>query len=129
MAAVTIGSLRPSLVAGYEVNDRGQAATAIVRGDLLIITATAPGPGFTKVWAKATAGVLEAHGIALKSAAAGRIVDVGIQGEMEGYTGLTPGAPLYPSASVAGGLDTTATATPITRVRAITTTGIRYSFV
>jgi hypothetical protein len=29
------------------------------------------------------------------------------QGEIDGFSGLTPGVPLFPSASTAGGLDTT----------------------
>jgi hypothetical protein len=32
------------------------------------------------------------------------------QGELDGFSGMTPGAPIYPSAGTAGGLDTSAPA-------------------
>jgi hypothetical protein len=136
MAAVTVGTLHPVSPPGYEVNDKGQAAVAITKGQLLIIATTTPNAGFEKVWALATTATTTAHGIALMDAAAGGVVSVGIQGEMDGYTGLTPGAPLFPSGAVAGGIDTTAptafattpavTASP--NVRAVTPTRIRYNF-
>ena len=129
MAAVTKGNLRPVSPPGYEVNDKGQAKVAIAKGDLLLITADTPLAGHERVYDKAVGGTIEAHAIALMDCPINGTVNAGIQGEMDGYSGLVPGAPLYPSASVAGGLDTTATATPITRVRAVTTTRIRYSFV
>lgn len=129
MAAVTVGTLRPDTVPGYEVNDKGQAATAITKGQLLIITAGTPAGGFDKVWDKATAGALEAHGIALGDAAAGALVSVGLQGEMDGFTGLIQGSGLYPSGSLAGGIDTSLPAGATTRIRAVTTTRIRYAFV
>ncbi len=130
MAAVTKGTLHPVLIPGYEVNDKGQAAVAITKGDLLVLTAATPGLGFEKVWDKAPiTGITEAHGIALMDAAVGRTVEVGIQGEMDGYTGLTPGAALYPSTAVIGGTDTTAIAASTIRMRATTVTRARYSFV
>lgn len=136
MAAVTRVKARPVTVTGYEVNDKGQAKVAITAGDLLILTADAPSNGFEKVWDKTAAAGTDIMGIALMDAAAGAIVSVGIQGEMDGFSGMTPGVPLYNSGSVAGGLDTTAqtiATTPVvpypTRVRAITATRIRYSFV
>lgn len=133
MAAVTVGTLRPVTVPGYEVNDKGQAAVAITKGQLLCLSTTTPGNGFEKVWALAPiTGITEAHGIALMDAKAGSLVSVGIQGEMDGFSGLTPGptqSALYPSTAVAGGIDTTAIASSTVRVRAVTTTRIRYSFV
>ena len=136
MAAVTKGNLRPVIVPGYEVNDKGQAKVAIAKGDLLIMVTDTPANGFERVWDKATTSTTTAHGIALMDAKIGGIVSVGIQGEMDGFTGLTVGAPLFPSGSVAGGIDTTAptafattpavTATP--NIRATTATRIRYSF-
>lgn len=127
MAAVTRVKARPCAPAGYEVNDKGLAAEAWVAGDLL--TNGADG------WSKADAGTIFAHGIALQDAYAGQgNCSIGIQGEMDGFSGLTPGAPLYPSAAVAGGLDTTeaelATDVPAPpQVRAATATRIRYNFV
>lgn len=130
MAAVTKGTLRPVLVPGYEVNDKGQAKVAIAKGDLLVMTADAPGNGFERVWDKAPiSGITEAHAIALMDARAGGIVSAGIQGEMDGFTGLTVGAPLYPSTATAGGIDTTAIASSTVRMRAVTAGRVRYSFV
>jgi hypothetical protein len=140
MAAVTVGTLHPVSPPGYEVNDKGQAKVAITKGQLLIITNDTPNAGFEKVWDKAATTTSEPHGIALMDAAAGAVVSVGIQGEMAGYTGLTAGAGLYPSGSVAGGIDTTApefyaaattpaVSVPVaSRIRAISTTRIRYNF-
>lgn len=130
MAAVTKGTLRPVLVPGYEVNDKGQAKVAITKGDLLVMTADTPGNGFERVWDKAPiTGITEAHAIALMDAKVGGIVSAGIQGEMDGFTGLATGTPLYPSTAVLGGLDTTAIAAATVRIRAVTTARIRYSFV
>jgi hypothetical protein len=121
MAAITRVKARPCAPAGYEVNDKGLAAEAWVAGDLLVNGADG--------WAKAD-GVDEAHGIGLQDAYAGQgNCSIGIQGEMDGFSGLTPGAPLYPSAAVAGGLDTTAVEGATVRVRAATATRIRYNFV
>jgi hypothetical protein len=134
MAAVVRVKCRPVSPVGYEVNDVGVAVTAWVAGDLL--TNGAGG------WSKAAAGTLLAHGIALQDAYAGQGgCSIGIQGEMDGFSGLTPGDPLYPSASVAGGLDTTAAswygvattpavAVPVQpQIRAAKATRIRYLFV
>lgn len=130
MAAVTVVKARPVSPPAYEVNDKGQAAVAFTAGQLLVLSSTTPGNGFEKVWALAPiTGITEAQGIALMDAKAGGIVSVGIQGEMDGYSGLTPGAPLYPSTATAGGIDTTAIASSTVRVRAVTTTRIRYNFV
>jgi hypothetical protein len=86
---------------GYEVVDRGKAVTAWTAGDQL-----KNGDGG---WSKLPAGAAEADGIGLMDAYAGQDgCDIGIHGEMDGFSGMTPGTPLYPSASVAGGLDTTA---------------------
>lgn len=126
MAAVTKGTLHPVSPPGYEVNDKGQAAAAIAKGDLLVITSATPGNGFEKVWDKAPTSTVDPAGIALMDATAGGMVSVGVHGEMDGYSGLTRGARLYPSASVAGGIDTTALAGTIVIVRAVTATRIRY---
>src|SRR5262245_4067245 len=129
MAAGTAGTLRPGTLPGYEANDKGQAAVAITKGNLLVITTTAPGAGFEKVWDKAPTTNTDPHGIALMDAVAGGIVSVGIQGEMDGFTGLTQGTPLYPSATVAGGIDTSKPTGAVERIRAVTATRIRYCFV
>lgn len=122
MAAVTRVKARHVTPVNYEVVDKGLAAEAITAGDLVKNTASG--------WVKLPGGELEAHGIALKDYYAGQDgCDFGIQGEMDGFSGLTPGAPLYPSASVAGGLDTTAVVGATIRVRAAKATRIRYNFV
>lgn len=136
MAAVTVVKARPVSPPGYEVNDKGQAAVALTAGQLLIISTATPGAGHDKVWALATTTTDIPHGIALMDAAAGATASVGIQGEMDGFSGLTPGAALYTSGSVAGGIDTTAptwfaTTPAVTApelIRAVTATRIRYNF-
>jgi hypothetical protein len=129
MAAVAIGTLHPDTPAGMEYNAKGQAATAITKGQLLIVTAAAPGAGYLTVWDKATTATTDPGGIALMDCAAGGTVSVGIVGEMDGFTGLTPGAFLYPSASVAGGIDTSKPAGAVERMRALSATRIHYAFV
>ena len=127
MAAITrVAPLHVSPTA-YEVIDKGTATEDIAVSDQIIIVAggTASHPRISKC----TAGAIECHGICLKTTKAEQLIEYGVQGEMDGFSGLTPGAALYPSAGTAGVIDTTVTATPITRVRAVTTTRIRYSFV
>lgn len=120
MAAVTRVLARVVTPVGYEVVDRGKAVTAWTAGDLLKLGASG--------WSKASAGATEVDGIGLKDAYAGQDgCDVGIQGEMDGWSGMTPGTALYPSGSVAGGLDTTAAG--VIRVKAVSATRIRYNFV
>lgn len=120
MAAVTRVKARPCTVVGYEVVEVGTLAEAVVAGDLLKNGASG--------WSKAAAGATEADGIALQDGYAGQSgFSIGIQGEMDGFSGLTPGAALYPSATVAGGLDTTAAG--VIRVKATRATRIRYNFV
>jgi hypothetical protein len=134
MAAVTRVKARPVTPAGYEVVDKGIAVEAWVAGDLLVNGASG--------WSKAPTGTLLAHGIALQDAYAGQGgCSIGLHGEMDGFSGLTPGDPLYPSGAVAGGLDTTAAVwsaaatTPAVsvgvqpQIRAATATRIRYLFV
>jgi len=130
MAAVTKSNLRPVTPVGYEVVDRGQAKTAMAVGDLVVINTDTPGNGNEKVFAKAPiTGITEAHGIVMVAAVAGGPVTVGVQGEMDGYSGLTSGGALYPSTETAGETDTTAISGATVRMRAISATRVRYSFV
>lgn len=130
MAAVTKGTLRPVTPVGYEVVDTGEAKTALAVGDLVSITSDTPANGNPKVWAKAAiTGITEAMGIVLTAAVAGGPVTVGICGEMDGYSGLTPGAALYPSTATAGETDTSAINGATVRMRAVSATRVRYSFV
>lgn len=120
MAAVTRVKGRPCTPAGYEVNDKGTLTEAVNAGDLLKNGASG--------WSKAAAGATEADGIALQDGYSGQSgFSIGIQGEMDGFSGMTPGTALYPSGSVAGGLDTTAAGA--IRVKAVSATRIRYSFI
>jgi hypothetical protein len=132
MAAVTVVKARPVSPPGYEVNDKGQAAVDLTAGTLVNITTATPGLGYEKVWDKAAANAAtNAHGIVLQDCKAGATAEIGIQGEMDGFSGLTPGSELYPSATVAGGIDTTANTAgaPASRIYAVTASRIRYSFV
>jgi hypothetical protein len=129
MAAVTKGTLKPVTPAGMGFTDRGQAATDMLVGDLLVLTTTTPNTGHDKVWALAPISTVEPDGICLRDCKAGQSVSVGIIGEIEGYTGLTTKTPLYSSATVAGGLDTTAVTNAAIRVKAVSTTRIRFNFV
>jgi hypothetical protein len=120
MAAVTRVKARPVTPVGYEVVDKGNLTENVVAGDQLKNGANG--------WSKLAAGQTEADGIALQDGYAGQGgFSIGIQGEMDGFSGMTPGTPLYPSPSVAGGLDTIAAGA--IRVKATTPTRIRYNFV
>lgn len=138
MAAVTRNTARPVTPVGYEVNDKGQAKVAIEAGQLVIMTNDTPTrSGHEVVWDLATTSTLYADGICLQDVAAGGTIDVGLHGEMDGYADLTPGTPLYPSASSAGELDTTAPeefgTTPSSKanfqIKAVRSTRIRFNFV
>jgi hypothetical protein len=136
MAAVTRVAPRPVEVPGYEVNDKGQAKVALLAGQLLIMTADAPRAGHERVWDLAPAGTQDPHGICLKDCPINGTASVGIQGEMDGFSGMTPGGAIYSSGSVAGGLDTTAltiattpAVTVTARMRATTASRLRFSFV
>jgi hypothetical protein len=108
------------------VVDKVELTEAVTAGDLLNYTGT-QSDGQARA-SKAPAGATEADGIALQDGYAGeRGFSMGVQGEMDGFSGLTPGAALYPSGAVAGGLDTTAAGA--IRVKAVKTTRIRYNFV
>jgi hypothetical protein len=122
MAAVTRSKARPCTPVGYEVVDKGTLTEDVTAGDLLTLGASG--------WAKAaTSGITEAMGIALQNGYSGQAgFSVGIQGEMDGFSGMTPGAALYPSTGTAGGLDTTAIAGATVRIRAVTASRIRYNF-
>lgn len=126
MAAATKGAnVRPVTPVGYEFNDKCELDGAVTRGDLL--KATGVYSNGLIVMEKAPAGTTEADGIALMDGADGeRGFDYGLHGEMDGFESLTIG-PYYPSASVAGGLDTVAAG--LIRVKAISPTRIRFMFV
>lgn len=120
MAAITRVKARPCTPVGYEVVDKGNLTENVTAGDLLKNGANG--------WSRLAAGATEADGIALQDGFAGqRGFDVGIQGEMDGFSGMVPGTPIYPSPAVAGGLDDEAAGA--IRIKAATASRIRYSFV
>lgn len=128
MAAVARSTeVHPVTPVGYEVNDKCELSEAVEAGDLLKFTG-AMSAGLP-VMSRVAAGGADADGIALTKGKAGkRGFSYGVDGEMDGFTGLTPGGRLYPSGSVAGGLDTTVVAAFTPRVKAISTTRIRFRF-
>src|SRR5690349_15060236 len=96
---ITVSEARPCTPVGYEVVDKTTAAcpllVAVAVGDLLAQGSTG--------WTKTATNATDADGIALKVGVAGQIgFDIGIHGEMDGFSGLTPGAALYPSLTNAG---------------------------
>lgn len=100
MAAIARGSkLRNCTPVGYEYNSKGTATETILTGQLVKV-------GPTGVSLNPAGGV-EPSGMAIKDAIAGGLVEYGRQCEIEGFTGMTVGARLFPSAAVAGGLDDT----------------------
>lgn len=117
---------------GYEVVDTGTATEAMQRGQLCSLGAAG--------WSLLPAGATEPDGVALQDYAAGEVgADFLIHGEMDGYVGLPIGDPLYPSATVAGGIqtepttvataDATTTVPGPVRMKATTATRIRFNLV
>lgn len=110
--------------AGYEVVDRGFAREAIEVGDPVVIDSV-PYKDRTHDCAVRKATGTEAHGIALKNTGAGGTCEFAMHAEMDGFTGLTPGAGLT---IVAGAIDDTAPAEGApTLIRAVNTTRIRFT--
>lgn len=127
MAQVTVNRARPCTPAGYEVVDRCVLAEDVEAGDLLVYTGAMEGG--LPVMEKAAASATVVHGIALKPGYSGEAgFDVGIQGEMDGFSGLTSGTPLYAS-STSGKLDTTQPTGAETQVRAVRPGRIRFTFI
>lgn len=106
--------------------DKGYCTAAVEAGQPVIIAGTTPP---NRLWSHSVspASGTTANGIALKDCGAGGTVEYAFYGEMDGYSGLTPGAPL----TIVGGLvDTTAPAAGVRRdIVAVTPTSIRFSFV
>lgn len=93
MAVATRVKARPCMPVGYEVVMRGTVSVAVVAGDLLVLSATG--------WALSTAAnPTFKRGFAAQDYAAGR-ADCSIitTGEMDGWSGMTPGVPLFPAAA------------------------------
>jgi hypothetical protein len=122
MAAITVVRPMPVQPVGYEVFDKGTATEAIPAGAAVIQTAAG--------WSRVAANATDFHGLAARAYYAGEGgCDFMVQGEMDGYSGLTPGANVFVSPTVAGGLDTAGAAGSIVRARAVTATRIRVNCV
>lgn len=121
MALVTKGALiRPSFAVGYEVFSQVTVVTEDVEaGDLLILTADG--------WSISTAAnPTHKRGFAVQDYLAGRAdCSIATTGELEGFTGLTPGVPLYPAA--AGDLETTAVVGFTGLLHAVSETAIAFT--
>ena len=101
MAAVTKGTLT---IARENLAKLGKIAADVSRGDPLVLdSAAAVDVRFAANYKKATAETT-IHGVALKDAKAGGLVEVLTEGEVEGYSGLTPGAPLSVAAGAIDGV-------------------------
>lgn len=128
MAAVNRVKARNCTVVGYEVNDKVQLSEDVVAGDLLKFTGVVVNG--MAVMGLNPGGEIDADGMAIKDGYAGqRGFDVAIHGEADGFSGLVPGTPLFPSAAVDGGLDTTEPEGAPVRVKAVTATRVRFLFV
>lgn len=111
MAAVTRVKPRHVAPVGYEWIDVCELTEDVAAGDLLQFTGVMSDN--LPLMRKCPTGSVP-DGIALKAGFAGqRGFDVGIHCEMDGFSGLTPGAKVYQSGSVAGGEDTTGAVTGV----------------
>ena len=124
MAAIT--KVEPILVSpvGYENVFYAYASEALERGDLVVITSATPPGGFENVVEEADAAV--AHGIVLKDCGLGGKAEIAWRGEMDGYSGLTPGAPLSVASGVIDDAAPDATQVGAAAIRAVTPTRIRF---
>lgn len=125
MAAIS--KVAPKLVSpvGYENVFYAYASEALEAGDVVVITSDAAPGGFECVVEEAGAAV--GHGIAVKDAGVGGRAEIAWRGEMDGFAGLTPGAPLT---IASGAIDNTAPGEGIsTSIRAVSPTRIRFDLI
>ncbi len=124
MAAVELTAFRPCTPVGYEFVARGVLLADVTAGQLVTEAATG--------WDLTAGGDEFATGITLMSGVIGETIDIGKvgEGDLIGAT-LTPGAALYPSATVDGGIDDTPTTGGLVQMRATkigSRTVLRYNF-
>lgn len=120
MAAVTRVKARPVTPVGYEVvSDVKIVTAAVTAGDMVILTANG--------WAPSTAAnPTYKRGFAAQDYYAGqRDCSILTTGEMDGWSGMTPGVPLYPDA--AAGLETVAVVGFVGLVHAVSATRIAFT--
>ena len=125
MAAIAKVAPKLASPVGYENVFYAYASEALEAGDVAVITsATAPG-GYDCVVEAADAAV--GHGIVLKNVGAAGKAELAWRGEMDGFSGLTPGAALTIASGV---IDDTAPGTGVsTTIRAVTPTRIRFDLI
>lgn len=129
MAAITLVAPILSSPVAYESAQHGYAGEDLEAGDLVVISAAGPDARWDVTYEVADGAT--ADGIVLKDCGIGGTADVAYQGEMDGYSGLTPGARL----SVASGVidatapvqADTAAATSYT-ITAVTASRIKFRF-
>jgi hypothetical protein len=124
MAAIT--KVDPVLCSpvGYENVQHGYAGDTFAAGDLVIISGTPPSTRWDCAFEDATAAV--AHGIVLKDVTEGGTAEVAFRGEMDGYSGLTPGAALSVATGVIDDTAPAATQVGAAVIRAVSATRIRF---
>lgn len=129
MAAVNKGKVRNVTPVAYEFNVRARLSEDITGAGVQLVYTGVIADGVPVMSKAPIAGITEAHGISLEKGSAGDVIDVGISGELDGFTGMTAGAAIYPSTATAGEMDTTAIANAVVRVRAHSATRIRFHYV
>lgn len=120
MAAITRVKARPVTPVGYEVvSDVRVVTVAVVAGDLLVLTVNG--------WILSTAAnPTYKRGYAAQDYYAGqRDCSVLTTGEMDGWSGMTPGVPLFPDA--AGAMNDTPVAGFTGLVHAVSATRIAFT--
>lgn len=120
MAAVTRVKARPVTPVGYEfVSAQNIVTVAVAAGDLLMLTASG--------WALSTAASpANKRGFAAQDYYAGqRDCSVLTTGEMDGWSGMVAGVPLYPDA--AGGLNDVAVAGFVGLIHAVSASRIAFT--
>lgn len=122
MAAITV--VDPVLIspAGMEKVEFGYATVAMSKGDLVLFTTGAPS---THKYAFALADAAVAQGVVLKDVGAGGTVEACYVGEIDGYSGLTPGARLTVATGVIDNTAPAATQVGSSSITAISATTIR----
>lgn len=120
MAVVTRVKARPTVPVGYErVSAVKTVKVDVVAGDLLVLEADG--------WAISTAAnPTHKRGFAAQDYKAGRNdCSIFTHGEMDGWSGMTPGVPLFPAA--AGALESTPVAGFTGQIHAISATAIEFT--
>lgn len=123
MAAVNVAKRIHSVIPpGMELNDRAYATTDIKAGEPVVIVSTAPASKVYEYSVAKSTGT-DFNGFALVDVKEGGLAEITMVNELDGFSGLTPGAALT---VVDGKIDDTAPAAgQFVKIRALTTTRIR----